>query len=171
MIKYVHILIPQSVYRAGLRDYKPTQTSECFNASSVSPFRCPWERHWSLTCFFSTAAQWRLSGFENIFSSSKTQISPDPHLILRMNQLAFTFVCECERERTFTLDKTNLCRNPNKIVLTKPFTWSIARKVRKERVSEGGGCRGWIKKYLTVPNIFMLDFQRFIYRKKNFCSF
>lgn len=98
-----------------------------FNALFISP------QHWassSISTCPTRADQWPTAetpGFANLHAK---YAQPGLHVC----QLTLSFVSD--REITCTLDKTNVCRNPNKIAVTKPSRWSLPKKIPS--LNEGG---------------------------------
>lgn len=119
---------------------------------------------WSLRCFtcLTGADQWPTGETPGFYEAQFFRSESARMMILRMHQLALSFVSE--REITSTSDEANLCRNPNKITVMKPFRSSRTRNVSKKRsLSEGGAAKQ--SENMLQSGYFMLDYQR----KQNFC--
>lgn len=121
-----------------------------FNALFIS------SQHWassSISTCPTRADQWPTAetpGFANLHAK---YAQPGLHVC----QLTLSFVSD--REITCTLDKTNVCRNPNKIAVTKPSRWSLPKKISKP---ERGRCSETKGNYATLWQLsvcaeFLLD--------------
>lgn len=121
-----------------------------FNALFISP------QHWASSSISTCPTRTdqrptaETPGFANLHAK---YVQPGLHVC----QLTLSFVSD--REITCTLDKTNVCRNPNKITVTKPSRWSLPKKISKP---EQGRCSETKGNYATLWQLsvcaeFLLD--------------